>query len=1023
MSVSRLAFRFRLVVYMLTALLIVLGLVGLAQMPRREDPDMKGRIAQVVAVCPGARALQAEQLVADPLVRVLQEVDDVDKIITTCQPGQVVIQVEAADRMSGTLDDFMDDIRKRVLDARTSLPPEVIDLSVNDRFGDTAALVLGVTRQGATLPEVEAVARMLRDRLRELPEVGECNLLGEQTETVRVSLSFRKMAELGKSVTVPGIAEAIRHRQILPLSGGSLRLGDDRLALSPSGELHGLTELEQLVVGSGPYSPVYLRDVATISRDVQDPPTYLMRVGGQPAVGVALTMRKGHRITDLGTRAQSVLHEMVPHFPPGTKVDIVNNLPRSVESRVNGFFHELVLAVVIILVLMVAFMGLRSALLVGAMVPVSMLGTFAGMYIFGLDIQQMSIAALILSLALVVDNSIVVVDNIEEKMHLGLSGEEAAILATDEVLPPMLTANLVAGLSFLPLALMPGATGDFICDLGRVTSLSLLVSVVLNALFMPLLCAAYLRPVHAQSRLQLAVDRGLRGLRDGLAGLANRGLRVPRRTILLALVALGLALSLTPWLGKQFFPPAERDQFTIDVWLPESADVRATEAAVARIEARLAEEKGVVNEVAYIGRGGPRFYYNVAPEPPTKNYAQIVVNTLSLDATDALIRPLQADLDQLIPEATVTLKKLEQGPPVGAPVAIRLSADSLLLLREAAETVKAALRDTPGARSVRDDFGERPLEMQVRVDEDRAASMGLSSAIIADTVSLGLSGRTVGLWREDDRKFPIELRLDPAECTSPDDVLALHLPGDGAAVLLNQVANLRLEPQDGRVKRRQGVRTLTVTAYSDGTRLPSAILADVQARIAGLQLPEGVRLAYGGEQEESARTFRQMLSVYAVAYTFTLIILTIHFNSASTVGAIVAAIPLGLIGALPGLFITHQNLGFMAILGIAALSGVITNHTIFLFTYAQAEGMGETRLEALVEAGRRRLRPILLTVLLSVGALLPQALSSSRLWPPLDWAIISGLLVSMVLTLVVVPSVYLLLQGSTSKAQGPERLL
>lgn len=1018
MSVTRLAFRYRLVVYMLTAFLLALGVVGLARMPRREDPDFKGRVAQVIAVYPGARAVQVEQLVADPLVRVLQEVDDVDKIITTCQPGLAVIQVEAAERMSGTLDKLMDDLRKRVSDARSSLPPGVLDVAVNDRFADTAALILGVTRKDATMPEIAQSARMLRDRLRELPEAGEVHLMGEQAETIRVSLSFRRMAELGPAVTVPGIAEAIQRRQILPLSGGSLPLGQDRLSLSPSGEMHGLAELERLVVGSGPNSPIFLRDVARVSRGLQDPPPFLLRVNGQAAVGVTLTMRKGKRITDLGERAQRAMADLQPQLPPGTAVHVLNNLPRSVENRVGGFFHELELAVLIILVLMLLFMGVRSALLVGAMLPVSMMGTFAAMYAAGLDIQQMSIAALILSLALVVDNSIVVLDNIEEGLQAGRSPEEAAVRGTDEILAPMVTANLVASLSFLPLAFMPGGIGDFIRDLGLVTTLSLVVSVALNTTLMPLLCCAFLRPTHAHGRVQVALDHMLKGLREGLAVLARRGLRVPRRTLSFALVAMVMAVSLVPFLGKQFFPPAERDQFVMDIWLPEGKDVRTTEAAVRKVEARLAAVQGVVNHVAYIGQGGPRFYYNVTPESRSANYAQVVVNTVSLDATDGMVGPLQAALDRAVPEARITVKKLEQGPPVGAPVAIRLSGESVPLLRQAAETLKGALREIRGSHSVRDDFGERPLELRLRVDEDRAASLGLSSATIAEAASLGLSGRTVGLWREEDRKLPIELRLDAQERDSSDDVLSLHLPASGGAVPLSQVASLSLEPEDARIKRRQGMRTITVLAYTDGSRLPSALLSDLQARLPGLALPPGVRVAFGGETEESARTFSNMMAVYAGAYLFIVVILTIHFNSFSVVGAIVAAIPMGVIGALPGLLLSGQNLGFMALLGIAALSGVITNHTIFLFTYAQAEGMGETRIEALVEAGRRRIRPILLTVLLSVGALLPQALSRSKLWPPLDWAIIAGLLVSMILTLVVVPSAYVLFQQLEERFQG-----
>jgi multidrug efflux pump subunit AcrB len=1017
MNLTKLAFQYRPVTTLLAFLIVMLGLMGLFTMSRREDPDLKGRFAQVVALYPGASTTQVEQLVTEKLERTLKEIDDVGNVTSTSRPGVAVIQVEAADRMNDTLDKLMDQLRKRSADLRPQLPAGVISVAVNDRFADTSALIFGVTQSGADSRTLEATAKQLRDRLKLLSDVGETQLLGVEQEVITVSLSSQRLGALGGVVSTESILAAIARKNVLPEVGGSLSSGDARLTLLPSGNITDLRVLESLVVGISEFgAPIYLRDVATITRGFADPPASLLHIDGKPAVGVSVTMRKGGNISDLGAKAQEVVAKMA--LPAGATITTVNNLPHSVERRVDGFFHELMLAIGIIFLVMLAFMGWRAALLVGAMLPLSMLTTFAAMWLTGREIQQMSIAALIIALALVVDNSIVVLDNIEEKLSAGMVREQAAIQGADELRGPFLTANLVAISSFLPLAFLPGGVGDFVRDLGLVTALSLVVSVVLNLTILPLLCFRFLRAGHEEKKtvVQRWLDSGVDTLREGKASLAQMAFRRPGVVVALAVLALFGSVSLVPKLGFAFFPSAERDQFVIDVWLPEGRDIRATERAVAKVEGLLSAQKqsGVRSFVSYIGQGGPRFYYNISPEVPTANYAQVVVNTEELDQTTALVATLQEQARLAVPEARVTAKKLEQGPPVGAPVAVRLTGESVASLRRASAELEARLNTIPGTHSVHNSYGELPLQLEVNVDEDRASALGLSSASIAQTARLALTGQTSSLLREGDKEIPIDLRVDAGERQSPDDVLNLYLSSN---VTLRQVAALKLVPGEGRIIRRNGQRTLTVSAYSDGTRLASAIVADLKNSLAQKPLAEPVTIGYGGEQEEANKSFVNMIVVFALAFVFNLVVLMVQFNSVPIVTAILCAIPLGVIGAVPGLYLSQQNFGFMAFLGIAALGGIVTNHTIFVFHYAQEEQLHQSipMSEALVDASRRRLRPILLTVLLSVGALLPQAYSGSTLWPPLDWAIIAGLLVSTFLTMIVIPSVYALLAGKKGR--------
>lgn len=1020
-SLTRIAFRYKPVTYLLAALLMLVGVVGLLTMSRREDPDLQGRFGQIIALYPGATAVQVEELVAERIERTLREVDDIGVVESVSRPGIAVVQFEAADNMTGTLAKMMDDVRERVGDVRANLPQGVTAVSVNDRFTDTSALIVAVSRPGATDREHETMAKQVRDRLRLLPEVAEARLLGEQSQTVTVALSSRKIAQLGGTVTTDSVANALSQRNVLSNSAGSAKSGDTRLTLASTAEFRTEADLINLVVGTNDAGlPVYLRDVATVTRGYADPATFQLRVGGKSAVAVTVTMRKGKNITHLGEKAKTTLAELQKAMPAGTTLTVVNDLPRSVERRIDGFFHELYLAVGIIFAVMLLFMGWRSALLVGAVLPVSLIATFAAMWVSGREIQQMSIAALIIALALVVDNAIVVLDNIEEKMSAGgINREDAAIAGAAELTAPLVTSNMVAILAFLPLAFLPGGVGDFVRDLGLVTSMSLAVSVLINLTVTPLLCGRFLRPANEEKKtfIQKWLDRGVDSLRDGKAGLAQWAFRRPGIVVAVAALALFGSVSLLPRLGKAFFPPAERDQFVIDVWLPEGRDITATGDAAATVESVLAKEKTVRSFVSYIGQGGPRFYYNVSPEAPTANYAQIVVNTASLDATDAMVPRLQKTLRASVPQARITVKKLEQGPPIGAPVAVRITGDDVRTLRKLAADIKETLNATPGAISVYDNFAERPLRLQVDVDEDRSAQVGVSAASVARQARLAFSGETVTFLRDGDTQIPVDLRLAENERQGPADLLNLYVSGNNVAVPLRTVASVSFAPDDSRIVRRNAERTLTVFAYSDGSRLASEILADVQKRLAKQAIPDGYHVSYGGENEEAGDSFAQMATVFAVAFVFNIVILTVQFNDAAIVAAVLSAVPLGVIGAIPGLFLAGQNFGFMAFLGIAALGGLVTNHTIYIFHYALEEAHTRhlSMAEALVDASRRRLRPILLTVLLSVGALLPQALSGSRLFPPLDWAIIAGLTVSTFLTMIVVPSVYALLRGKQSR--------
>jgi len=1019
MSLTRWAFRYRLVTWALLVALMVWGGTAALTLPRREDPDLQGRYVQIIALYPGASALQVESLVSQKLERALQEVDDAKTVRSTSRPGIAVLDVEVADR-ARNMKAFRDDVRNRVGDARASLPAGVVSVEVNDRFFDTAALILAVTRPGASDRERETLAKSLRDRLRTLPDAGQINLVGEQQKRVTVSLSPARMAQLG--ITPSQVADAIAKRNVLPSQGGSLALGASRLPIEPTGEVRDLNDLASLVVAApvredGLAAPVYLRDVATLARGYADPSPYLLRVNGEPAVGLSVTLRKGRTISALGSEVDALLASFRSTLPPGARVQVLNDLPHSVDGRMNEFRDNLLTGLVLIFVVLSLFMGLRSGLIVGVMLPITILGTFALMQACGRDIQQISIAALIIALGLVVDNSLVVVDNIETKLRAGLGATEAAIEGTDELRVPLLASNLTTVASFAPILLLSGGPGEFVADIGVVTSMATVVSLLLNYTLTPLICERFLRAdTQKPNALRRVVLRGVEALRDRLSGLAESGLRAPRRTAGLALAGLLFAIFMVPRLGVQFFPNAVRDQFTIDVWLPEGRDVLDTQRAAARVEAILQKHRSgsspdVDSFATYIGRGGPRFYYNIAPEAPAPNYAQLVVNTRGA-ASIELVRTLQREVSAREVEARIVVRRLEQGPPVGAPIAVRVSGDDEGALRRAGEQIKALMIRAPGAIGVYQDWGERPLALKVRLNNDQATLAGLSSRDVAQATQMGFSGMTASLLREGDDEIPIQLRFDAAERRDTRSLEDMYLPTtNGTTVPLRQIAGLQLAPEDGRILRRDGVRTLTVLGYPDGSRLPSNILGALRPQIEKLQRlatwPQGVKVAYGGEDAEVGKSFLELCSVLGLTLLANFVIIALEFNAGRAASTIMIAALLSFMGAVLGLFLMRQPFGFMAFLGIISLSGIATNHAIVLFEYArQEQSHGMTLDRALVDAGRRRLRPILLTVVLSICGLLPQAVNGGSLWPPLAWAQIYGLAMSLLLTVVVAPSVF-----------------
>jgi len=865
-----------------------------------------------------------------------------------------------------------------------------------------------------TFKQMRDYADVIQDRLRQSKYVGRIDQLGVQDETVFLYYSNRRLTELGLDPSVINARLAARN---ISAPGGQVDLPGQTLAVKPSGEFGSEAELGGVPLDARPGYPLYLRDVAEVVRGYQDPPRQLhCRTirgddpgGPRRAVTLAVRHIKGTQIAEFDADVTAKLDALRAELPDDLRVERTSNEPAQVEKKIDQFTDCLVEAVLIVVVVALVFMEWRSALLVAASIPLAVAMTLGMCHLIGIDIQQISIAALIIALGLLVDDPVVASDAINRELAEGHPRAVAAWLGPQKLARAILYATVTNIVAFLPLLLITGGPGEFVYSLPVVVTASLVASRVVSMTFMPLLGYYLLRG-----------QKGLAGARpEDRRGFARLYTRVGRfcighrwLTLFAATAALVTGFSLVPLIGSAFFPKDLHTTFSVNLFLPEGTSVRESAVEAERVTRLIDAEAGdaVAAYTTFVGQGGPRFWLSVVPEQPAPNYAQILVHTKNAYTTAALANRLKLVLP---PHATgrLTVEVLESGPPVGVPVQIRVYGPDVAQLRRLGEEVKALMRAVPGTDNVHDDWDPDALQFGLRVLPDRAAVAGVTNEDVAAVTQAGLSGTAVTHLRERDRLIPIALRLRPDERVRAEDLgnLTVFNSQSGARVPLDQVSEFQLEALPPKVLRRDNERCMTVKCDALPGTLPSAVVAELERRLepAAAEWPPGYRFAVGGEKEEQTKGFKSIATAGIVSMLAIYLALVVQFNSLTKPLLVYAAVPFGMVGGLMGLLIFNVPLGFFAGLGLSSLMGVIVSHVIVLFEYIEeAHEKGEPVREAVVDAGLARLRPVLVTVLATVGGLVPLALKGGPLWEPLCYVQIIGLLVATGVTLLLVPVLY-----------------
>jgi multidrug efflux pump subunit AcrB/outer membrane protein TolC len=1024
MNPIKASLRHSVVTLVLTALVVAVGVHAFLQMPRMEDPSITIRTGLVMAAYPGATSDQVEKQVTEKIEERLFKFAEIrkEKTYSTSRHGLAIVNVELEDNVKNA-DLFWAKLRHEMNElAATELPKGVRGPIVQSDFGDTVALLVAVHGPRYGYRELRDYSTRIRDEMRTVRDVGKIRTYGGQSEQILITSSLERLSQYFADPL--RIIQTLQQRNIIQ-SGGSFDSEQAKVPLRATGRFTTEDQIKRLMVDvSRSGEPVYLGDFADVERRYQDP-TFLVRYDGEPSLLIAVEMQQGKNIVQLGEKLGVVFDRLHAELPPDLKIDLVANQPGVVKERISSLSHEFMLAIGAVILVTIILLPLRVAVIAALAIPVTVCSTLGLIDAFGVQLHQVSISALIVVLGIVVDDAIVITDNFVDLLDRGVPKAEAAWLCATEVLVPVLTATLTIIGSFLPLLILSGSVGEFIQALPVTVAVALSVSFIVAVLLSPVLCRFFIRSgLHAHT--EGAPAAGKFNVLDWLQMSYRKAI-----AFLMRHRALGIGVGVAAFLAgvalykvvpQQFFPSAERNQFVIDLWMPEGTRIEATDAAIARIERTLAGEKLVSHYASFVGQSAPRFYYNVSPQQPDAAYGQFIVNTTDERATPGLVARLRGSLARVAPEALVIVKELQQGVQMEAPVEIRISGPDIGELKSLGQRVEGFLHEIPATEFVHNDYRNDSYFVDVDIDNETANRVGITNASVSRLLFGAFDGMPVSTYWEGDRPVDLVLRLAPERRQTFEDVGGAYVTSQltHRSVPIRSFATLKPEWETSRIVRRNGVRTLTVRSFCRHGAYASQILSAMAPKLKELALPQGYRIDYGGEHSNRAETLPQMMSALAISLVVIFLVLLIQFRNISEPLIVMASIPLSLFGAVFGLVVTHNSFGFTAFVGLISLCGIVVRNSIILVDYINEKMReGHSLEDAARQAGERRLRPIFLTTMAAAVGVTPMILSRSSLWSPLASVIAIGLIFSMFFTLLVVPVLYVAVRSRLTRPSAP----
>ena len=1026
-NLSEWGLRHQSLVLFFMAALTLIGLASYRSLGQSEDPPFTFKVMVVRTEWAGATAREVELQITDKIEKKLQELPQIDTLRSYSRPGESLVFFIAKDSTPAKqVPDIWYQVRKKIGDIRYTLPQGVVGPSFNDEFGDTFGNIFALVGEGLDHAQMKRYAEAVRNELLRVPDVAKVDFIGDQPQRVFIELSNARLATLG--LPLSEVVAAISS-QNAELGAGFFETAESRIYLRPDGQYTDPEAIRNTVIRAGGRS-LRLGDIAEVRRGFVDPPSDRMRFMGRDALGLGVSMRAGGDIIALGHNLDSAVASIQSQLPAGVDLERVADQPRAVQRSVNEFVRALAEAVIIVLAVSLLSLGLRTGIVVAVTIPVVLAITFLLMNIFDIGLHKISLGALILALGLLVDDAIIAVEMMATKMEQGWERTRAASFAYRSTAMPMLSGTLVTAAGFLPIATAASSTGEYTRSLFQVTVIALLVSWVAAVLFVPYLGFHLLPDFAARKangslsarllgRLGIGGDAGGESARHAHGQYDSRFYRAFRAfvngcvrfrwTVILATVlAFVGALYAFRFVPQQFFPDSTRPELLVDLRLAESASRTATLAAVEELEVVLGKADGIENFVAYVASGSPRFYLPLDQQLPQTSFAQFVILTEGPQQREALRSRLIDMYAHHAGGVTAAINRLENGPPVGFPVQYRVSGADFDVLRQIAGRIADAMRGNAELSNVQTDWATPSKVLRVRIDQDRARLVGLSSEDIARILDAALDGVTVTQFREGTETIDVVLRGSEFERGRPSNLADLSIPGpDGRIVPLAQVATVEPGFEEGVVWRRNRIPTVTVRANLYGDVQPAVVVAQLAGRIDSIraELPLGYRIETGGAVEESAKGGGSVAAGVPLLFIVVLTVLMLQLQNFSLVAMVLLTAPLGLIGITAALLLFGKPFGFVAMIGSIALSGMIMRNSVILVDQIQQDlDAGKSRWEAIVEATVRRFRPIMLTAAAAILAMIP--LTRSAFFGPMAVAIMGGLAIATVLTLIFLPSLY-----------------
>lgn len=1010
-------------------LLGIIGAISYSKLSQSEDPPFTFKVMVVQTYWPGATAKEVSTLVTDRIEKELMTTGQYDKIMAYSRPGESMVTFVAKDSLtSAQIPDVWYNVRKKVNDIRHELPNGVQGPFFNDEFGDTFGNIYVLTGKDFDYALLKEYADRLQLQLQRVKDVSKVELIGLQDQKIWVEISNTKAVQLGIPVTA--IQEALQKQNSMA-SAGFFETGTDRIQIRVSGHLQNIDEIKKtpLLVGD---KTIQLGDVADVYRGFSQPAQPRMRFMGENGIGIAVSMRKGGDIIALGKNLETEFAQLQKTLPLGMKLQKVSDQPVAVQRSIHEFVKVLAEAVIIVLLVSFFSLGFRTGLVVAFSIPLVLAMTFAGMSLFDVGLHKISLGALILALGLLVDDAIIAVEMMAIKMEQGYSRIKAAGFAWKTTAFPMLTGTLITAAGFLPIATAQSSTGEYTRSIFQVVTIALLVSWIAAVLFVPYLGEKLLPDftklghqapwyVRLWARLTkkpqpqtvaISQDHHYDPYQSSFYLRFRKMVEfcvTYRKTVIATTVGIFvLSVLMFKMVPQQFFPPSNRAEILVDLKLEEGASLTATEQAVKKVEKFLSKQKGIDNYVAYVGTGSPRFYLPLDQQLPQASFAQFVVLASSLDDRDDIRRSLETQIKQLLPQVRTRVSLLENGPPVGYPLQYRVSGEDLNLVRKEAQQVAKVMSENSNTTNVHLDWGEPSKIISIQIDQDRARQMGVSSLDLANFINASITGSAIEQYREKRELIEIRLRGDQAERVEVASLASLAVPtNNGTTVPLAQIAKIEYKFEDGLIWHRNRLPTITVRADIRTNLQPATVVGELAESMDKLraELPSGYLIEVGGTVEESARGQDSVNAGMPLFLAVVMTLLMIQLKSLSRSTIVLLTAPLGLIGVVLFLLLFNKPFGFVAMLGTIALSGMIMRNSLILIDQIEQDRQaGHPTWEAIIEATVRRFRPIILTALAAVLAMIP--LSRSIFFGPMAVAIMGGLIVATLLTLFFLPALY-----------------